>query len=147
MRERSTYRRGTTWMRSATVRTPAVTRASPLFPERPETRSTGMVLRWVRVTMSSGSASIRAPSRRIGSGHSASASLRRRSQEFFSSCPIAVKSVGRSPSFGKSVTFSHKRNNRRWLPNIQRVRVKHGSNTRRARVCTSCIRAGKVEKA
>jgi hypothetical protein len=25
--------------------------------------------------------------------------------------------------------------------------VKHGSNTRRARVCTSCIRAGKVVKA
>ncbi|MDH3462356.1 MAG: 50S ribosomal protein L28, partial [Acidimicrobiia bacterium] len=44
---------------------------------------------------------------------------------------------GKEPSYGKSVSFSHKRNNRRWLPNIQRVRVKHGSNTRRARVCTS----------
>lgn len=54
---------------------------------------------------------------------------------------------GKEPSYGKSVSFSHKRNNRRWLPNIQRVRVKDGSNTRRARVCTSCIRAGKVEKA
>ena len=54
---------------------------------------------------------------------------------------------GKEPSYGKTVSFSHKRNNRRWLPNIQRVRVRHGSNTRRARVCTSCIRAGKVEKA
>jgi large subunit ribosomal protein L28 len=54
---------------------------------------------------------------------------------------------GKEPSFGKVVTFSHKRNSRRWLPNVQQVRVKHGSNTRRARVCTSCIRAGKVEKA
>jgi hypothetical protein len=27
------------------------------------------------------------------------------------------------------------------------VRVPHGSNTRRARVCASCIRAGKVGKA
>jgi large subunit ribosomal protein L28 len=54
---------------------------------------------------------------------------------------------GKEPSFGKNVTFSHKRNSRRWLPNIQKVRVKHGSNTRRARVCTSCIRAGKIEKA
>ena len=53
---------------------------------------------------------------------------------------------GRKPSFGKTVTFSHKRNNRRWRPNIQRVRVRRGSNTRRARVCTSCIKAGKVEK-
>jgi large subunit ribosomal protein L28 len=54
---------------------------------------------------------------------------------------------GKEPSYGKSVSFSHKRANRRWLPNIQRVRVKHGNNTRRARVCTSCIRAGKIEKA
>jgi large subunit ribosomal protein L28 len=54
---------------------------------------------------------------------------------------------GKEPSYGKSVSFSHKRNNRRWLPNIQKIRVKHGSNTRRARVCTSCIRAGKVVKA
>jgi large subunit ribosomal protein L28 len=53
---------------------------------------------------------------------------------------------GKEPSYGNTVSFSHKRNNRRWLPNIQIVRVKHGSNTRRARICTSCIRAGKVEK-
>ena len=33
-----------------------------------------------------------------------------------------------------------------WLANIQRVRVKHGSNSRRMRVCTSCIKAGKIEK-
>ena len=54
---------------------------------------------------------------------------------------------GKQPSYGKTVSFSHKRTNRRWLPNIQKIRVKDGSNTRRARVCTSCIRAGKVVKA
>jgi large subunit ribosomal protein L28 len=53
----------------------------------------------------------------------------------------------KEPSFGKKVSFSHKRANRRWTPNIQRVRVKHGSNTRRVRICTSCLKAGKVEKA
>jgi large subunit ribosomal protein L28 len=26
---------------------------------------------------------------------------------------------GKTPGFGKSVSFSHKRNNRRWNPNIQ----------------------------
>ena len=35
----------------------------------------------------------------------------------------------------------------RWLPNVQRVRVVHGSNSRRMRVCTSCLKAGKVQKA
>ena len=54
---------------------------------------------------------------------------------------------GKEPSYGRTVSFSHKSANRRWLPNIQKIRVKHGSNTRRARVCTSCIRAGKVVKA
>lgn len=54
---------------------------------------------------------------------------------------------GKEPWVGKQVSFSHKRSSRRWLPNIQRVRVKHGSNSKRIRVCTSCIKAGKVEKA
>lgn len=54
---------------------------------------------------------------------------------------------GKEPSFGKKVSFSHKRSSRRWLPNIQRVRVKDGPNSKRMRVCTSCLKAGKVEKA
>ena len=54
---------------------------------------------------------------------------------------------GKEPWVGKQVSFSHKRSSRRWLPNIQRVRVKHGSNSKRVRVCTSCIKAGKVQKA
>ena len=54
---------------------------------------------------------------------------------------------GKEPWVGKQVSFSHKRSSRRWLPNIQRVRVKHGSNSKRIRVCTSCIKAGKIEKA
>lgn len=58
-------------------------------------------------------------------------------------CEICNK----EPKFGKKVTFSHKRSSRTWKPNIQKVRVKHGSNTRQARVCTSCLKAGKVEKA
>ena len=54
---------------------------------------------------------------------------------------------GKEPWVGKQVSFSHKRTSRRWLPNIQRVRVRHGNNSKRIRVCTSCIKAGKVEKA
>ncbi len=57
-------------------------------------------------------------------------------------CEICDK----GPRYGKKVSFSHKRSNRRWLPNIQRVRIKDGTNSRKARVCTSCIKAGKIEK-
>ncbi|MGE5227507.1 MAG: 50S ribosomal protein L28, partial [Planctomycetaceae bacterium] len=47
---------------------------------------------------------------------------------------------GKKPWFGKSVTFSHKRNNRRWDPNIQRVRAMVDGTPRRLYVCTSCIK-------
>ena len=54
---------------------------------------------------------------------------------------------GKGPWVGKQVSHSHRRSSRRWLPNIQRIRVKDGSNSRRMRVCTSCLKAGKVVKA
>lgn len=50
------------------------------------------------------------------------------------------------PSFGMSVSHSHRRTKRRWNPNIQRIRVQVGRSTRRMNVCTSCIKAGKVTK-
>jgi large subunit ribosomal protein L28 len=53
---------------------------------------------------------------------------------------------GKHPSFGKSLSHSHRRTNRRWNPNIQRVRALVGGTPRRLHVCTSCIRAGKVTK-
>jgi large subunit ribosomal protein L28 len=53
---------------------------------------------------------------------------------------------GKEPWTGKQVSFSHKRSSKTWRPNIQKIRVKDGTNRRRARVCTSCIKAGKVEK-
>ncbi len=54
---------------------------------------------------------------------------------------------GKQPSFGMSISYSHRRTKRRWNPNIQRVRVMVGRTPRRMHVCTSCIRAGKITKA
>jgi large subunit ribosomal protein L28 len=54
---------------------------------------------------------------------------------------------GKKPSFGMSISHSHRRTKRRWNPNIQRVRAVVGGSTKRIDVCTSCIRAGKVQKA
>jgi large subunit ribosomal protein L28 len=54
---------------------------------------------------------------------------------------------GKKPSFGKSVSHSHRRTNRRWNPNIQRVRAEVEGTVKRMRVCTSCLKAGKVRKA
>jgi large subunit ribosomal protein L28 len=53
---------------------------------------------------------------------------------------------GKKPSFGMSVSHSHRRTKRRWNPNIQRVRALVNGAPKRLHVCTSCIRAGKVTK-
>jgi large subunit ribosomal protein L28 len=54
---------------------------------------------------------------------------------------------GKHPGFGMSVSFSHKRNPRRWNPNIQRIKILEGRTPRRRNVCTSCIKANKVRRA
>jgi large subunit ribosomal protein L28 len=63
---------------------------------------------------------------------------------------VAMASVcelcGKKPSFGMSLSHSHRRTKRRWNPNIQRVRALVDGTPRRLHVCTSCLRAGKVTK-
>ncbi|NIM05356.1 MAG: 50S ribosomal protein L28 [Armatimonadetes bacterium] len=53
---------------------------------------------------------------------------------------------GKSILTGHNVSHSHVRTKRRWLPNLQRVRVLVGKSPRRMRVCTSCLRAGRVTR-
>ena len=53
---------------------------------------------------------------------------------------------GKGPSFGNSISHSHRRTSRRWNPNIQRVRAIVGGTPKRLNVCTSCLKAGKVQR-
>jgi large subunit ribosomal protein L28 len=46
-----------------------------------------------------------------------------------------------------TISHSHVRTKRRWNPNIQRVRAVVNGSTKRMHVCTSCIKAGKIQKA
>jgi large subunit ribosomal protein L28 len=54
---------------------------------------------------------------------------------------------GRKPFFGKQVSHSHRRSNRRWNPNIQSVRAVVKGSPKRLNVCAKCIKAGKVVRA
>jgi large subunit ribosomal protein L28 len=54
---------------------------------------------------------------------------------------------GKKPSFGMTVSHSHKRSRRRWNPNIQRVRALVAGSPMRVNVCTGCLKAGKIVKA
>jgi large subunit ribosomal protein L28 len=53
---------------------------------------------------------------------------------------------GKKPQFGHNVSHANNVTNRRWNPNIQRVRALLNGVPKRMRVCTSCIQAGKVIK-
>ena len=68
-------------------------------------------------------------------------------QEGFLTMAAVCDICGKHPGFGMSVSFSHKRNPRRWNPNIQRIRILEGRTPVRRNVCTSCIKANKVQRA
>jgi large subunit ribosomal protein L28 len=55
---------------------------------------------------------------------------------------------GKRPSTGNNVSHANNRTKRRWLPNLQPVKIIDDRGVRRrVRVCASCISAGKVTKA
>ncbi len=54
---------------------------------------------------------------------------------------------GKGPHSGHSVSFSNRHTKRRFLPNLQRVRVRIGGSPRRMVVCTACLKAGRVKRA
>lgn len=54
---------------------------------------------------------------------------------------------GKAPAAGRSVSHSHKVSKRTFAPNIQRVSINDNGHVRKANVCTSCLKAGKVTKA
>ena len=54
---------------------------------------------------------------------------------------------GKTPVFGNQVSHANNVTSRRWLPNLQRVRVLVNGAARRMQVCTRCIRSGKITKA
>jgi large subunit ribosomal protein L28 len=54
---------------------------------------------------------------------------------------------GKGPQFGHKVSHAHNVTNRRWNINLQTVRAVLNGANKRIRVCTSCIRNGKIQKA
>lgn len=53
----------------------------------------------------------------------------------------------RGPRFGNRVSHAHNLTKRRWNINLQTVRAMVAGAPKRIRVCTSCIKNGKVQKA
>jgi large subunit ribosomal protein L28 len=54
---------------------------------------------------------------------------------------------GKGPQFGNRVSHAHNVTHRRFNPNLQSIRTADGKGThRRLKVCTRCLRSGKVTK-
>ena len=55
---------------------------------------------------------------------------------------------GKGPQFGNRVSHAHNVTHRRFNPNLQSVRAVVGKGThKKLKVCTRCLRSGKVVKA
>ena len=55
---------------------------------------------------------------------------------------------GKGPAAGNNVSHAHNKTRRRWLPNLQPVKIQlDDGNNRRVKVCTNCIKSGRVKKA
>ncbi|HHE54640.1 MAG TPA: 50S ribosomal protein L28 [Caldithrix abyssi] len=53
---------------------------------------------------------------------------------------------GKRPMIGNNVSHAHNKTKRRFMPNLQKIRVQTPNGVKRMKVCTSCIQAGKVQK-
>lgn len=60
---------------------------------------------------------------------------------------LACEICGKKPSYGNVVSHANNLRRRRWNPNLRRVKALVGGVRKHIRVCTACIRAGRVQKA
>ncbi len=54
---------------------------------------------------------------------------------------------GKHPSVGNTVSHANNKTKRTWRPNLQRVRAVISGGVQRVKVCTRCLRSGKIAKA
>ena len=53
---------------------------------------------------------------------------------------------GKGPQFGNNISHAHNVTKRRWNVNLQSVKAVVYGASKRVRVCTSCIKTGKIVK-
>jgi large subunit ribosomal protein L28 len=53
---------------------------------------------------------------------------------------------GKGPSVGHTISHAHNVTKRRWLANLVSLRALVNGRVKRLKVCTRCLKAGKVAK-
>jgi large subunit ribosomal protein L28 len=54
---------------------------------------------------------------------------------------------GKGPQYGNVISHANNARRRRWIPNLKRVRAVVAGVRKQVRVCTACLRSGKIRKA
>ena len=54
---------------------------------------------------------------------------------------------GKTPSSGNNVSHANNKTKRRWMPNLQKIKIVNNGSAKRVTVCTRCIRSGSIVKA
>jgi large subunit ribosomal protein L28 len=54
---------------------------------------------------------------------------------------------GKKPTYGNVISHANNTRRRRWNPNLRRVRAVVEGVRKQVRVCTQCLRSGRVKKA
>jgi len=53
---------------------------------------------------------------------------------------------GKGPQFGNNISHANNTTRRRWNVNLRPVKAVVGGTSKRLRVCTGCIKTGKIVK-
>jgi len=53
----------------------------------------------------------------------------------------------KAPVFGRTISHAHNVRPRKFNPNLQSVRILEKGSVKRVRVCSRCLRSGKIQKA
>lgn len=60
---------------------------------------------------------------------------------------VQCEVCGKKPIVGHNVSHSNVKTKRRFMPNIQTIKALVAGSTKKVKVCTRCLKAGKVERA
>ena len=58
-------------------------------------------------------------------------------------CEICDKGI----VFGAQYSHSHRKSNRSWKPNLRKIKAIVNNSPKTIKVCTRCLRSGKVQRA
>jgi len=58
-------------------------------------------------------------------------------------CYVCAK----KPVFGHNISHAHNVTSRKFNPNLQSVRILERGSVKRVRICTRCLRSGRIQKA